>query len=253
MNRAITALLSLVLTVSVGAGRAAAQGLDRGASEPLSWINGVRSASSLAPLLPDPVLSLCAARWSAVLAATGVLSHRGADGSTVLDRYRSVGGTEAHVGEIIGAGPDLGSVEKAWAGSDEHSGLVRDPGWTHVGWGMSSAGHSDVWVVVFAEKLVKDLALVEKSGSLLVSGTFIPESAARAALYAGLDVLPPASWDGAARRFSFVVPPESIPGYFRLGFVTADGAFLLTNAFTWPPGRESPEAQDRSAGPGQSP
>lgn len=109
--------------------------------------------------------------------------------------------------------------------------------------GSSSA---QVWVVVFCQKLVDGLELDGAGGRLEVRGAFRPPGAVRAALYAGLDLLPPADWDPQARRFVFAVPPSALPGYFRLGYVSADGTFWITNAFTWPPGKGFPAGQARS-------
>jgi hypothetical protein len=216
---------------------------------PLGWLNSSREAAGRSDLAVDSLLSAAAQSWADVLAASGVLDHRGADGSSALDRYRAVGGTEARVGEIIGAGPGLPAVESGWAGSAEHRDLVRDPAWTHAGWGVTEyrrgSSSTQVWVVVFCQKLVDGLKLDGTGGGLEVRGAFRPPGAVRAALYAGIELLPPAEWDPSTRRFAFAVPPPALPGYFRLGYVSADGVFWITNAFTWPPGTGSPAGQAR--------
>jgi uncharacterized protein YkwD len=90
-------LLSLTLLIGFCAASGHAQ------ESPLRWLSECRAAAGVQHVAPDPVLALAAGRWAAVLAEAGTLSHRGADGSTVLDRYRAAGGTDAHVGEILGA------------------------------------------------------------------------------------------------------------------------------------------------------
>jgi hypothetical protein len=237
----------VVILLPAAAAAAAAQ------ENPVGWLSSLREAAGLSAVAADPLLSVAAQRWSAVLAASGVLSHHGADGSSVLDRYRGVGGTEAHVGEIIGAGPRLAAVENGWEGSAEHRGLVRDPAWTHAGWGMAMYRQTQVWVVVFCQKLVDDLQLDASGTGLDVRGAFVPPAASRAALYTGLDLLSPAEWDPETRRFAFAVPPSALPAYLRLGYVSADGVFRITNAFTWPRETVSPGVQDRSSRPAGSP
>ncbi len=231
-------ILSILLAAA--AGRADAE------TGPLGWVNAVRRAAGAPSVSADAVLSGTARKWALVLAASGMLSHRGVDGSSVLDRYRAQGGTEARVGEILGAGPGLAAVEKGWMASPDHRTLALDPAWTHIGWGMAVSGTAEVWVVLFCEKLVQDLQVDRGDGALKVRGAFIPRQAARALLYNGLDALEPAEWDQVTRRFGFTVPRTDIAGYFRLGYVTSTGAFRLTNAFTLPPETGSPEAPGRS-------
>ncbi|HET6486166.1 MAG TPA: CAP domain-containing protein, partial [Spirochaetia bacterium] len=116
----------------------------------LAWVNQARQRTGLPPVESDDLLSTTAQAWSRYLAATGLLSHTGSDGSRVLDRYRAVGGTDARVGEILGAGRNLGEIERAWLGSDSHRQLVLEPFWTNVGWGSSkTSSGEEVWVVVF--------------------------------------------------------------------------------------------------------
>jgi uncharacterized protein YkwD len=218
----------------------------------LSWMNGFRQAAGLARLVPDALLSQTAQRWAVRLARTGVLSHRGADGSSALDRYRALGGTEVRVGEILGSGPSLREVEKAWRESDEHREVMLAPAWTHVGWGRQPSGGQEVWVVLFCQKLVEELRIEEQNEGLTVSGRFVEASANRPLLYAGLVPFQPGSWDARSRRFSFQVPAP-LEGYFRLGFVLPGETYRLTNAFTWPRGMESPGESNHSAAPGAPP
>ncbi|MGO9309440.1 MAG: CAP domain-containing protein [Spirochaetia bacterium] len=221
--------------------------------DPLAWLNGVRYRAGAAAVTGDALLSETAALWAARLAAAGTLSHRGNDGSTALDRYRAQGGTEVRVGEILGAGPALPAIEKGWMESAEHRQLALSPLWTHAGWGSAASGTSQVTVMMFAEKVVAGLLIARSATGLTVSGTFVPQGTARGVLYDGPDPLAPAEWNPESKRFLFEVPGPDLDGYYRLGYVAEGGRFTLTNAFTWPRGKGSPGAGDRSAPPAASP
>jgi hypothetical protein len=246
-------LLPLVLAVlapAIFSGRAAAAD-DRG---PLPWINGVRAAAAVPAVREDGLLSAAAGLWAEALAAAGGLSHRGADGSTALDRYRRVGGTEARVGEILGAGPTLADIERAWEASPAHAPVVRRPWWTHAGWGRAPrAGGGWVWVILFSEKLAAGLRIEESVDGAEISGSFLPVDARRPVLLAGTDRVPPQRWDPEARVFLFRLGPGGAAGYFRLGFERGSGQFVLTDAFTLPRGAGSPGATGRFEAPAAPP
>jgi hypothetical protein len=224
-----------------------------GQADPLAWLNGIRRQAGAPAVSRDALLSQTAEAWAARLAGAGILSHRGDDGSTALDRYRALGGTEVRVGEILGAGPDLLHVERGWMASAEHRQLAILPAWTHAGWGSAVSGSSQVTVMMFTVKHVEDLLIAQDLTDLTVSGRLVPSNAKSCLLLNGLQQVLPSAWDAASRRFFFTVSSGAIAGYLRLGFVASDGGFTLTNAFTWPPGTGSPEAQGRFSPPAPSP
>ncbi len=201
MNRLPLILVFLLLT-----------GVFNAAADPLSWLNDVRRGAGVRPVQEDLLLSQTAVLWAARCAAAGRLSHKGDDGSTALDRYRALGGTEVRVGEILGAGPDLVSVERGWLASNEHRVLALSPGWTHAGWGSAPAGTSKVTVVVFTEKLVDRLLISEDNGTLHVTGRFLPTGAARGLLWNGLEQVGTSDWEPEGRTFRFEVPAGLIAG-----------------------------------------
>ena len=101
--------------------------------EPLDRLNAARRSANVPELRPDALLSAAAQRYAVQLSDRGILSHRGDDGSSALDRYRAAGGTDVRVGEILGAGPAAGLVQEAWMRSDEHRKIALAPAWTHAG------------------------------------------------------------------------------------------------------------------------
>jgi hypothetical protein len=213
---------------------------------PLPWIAALRAEAGLAALEEDELLSRTAALWARALAEAGRLGHRGAGGSTALDRYRGLGGTEARVGEILGAGASLAEVERAWEGSASHRAAVLKPSWTHAGWGSAPAGDSRVWVVLFTEKIVRDLRVTEVPGGVEVRGVLPPSAGGRPALYAGLDPVALQAWDSRTGAFLFLMEPGVARGYLRLGRLDDAGSFAVTNVLTLPRETGSPGAPGRS-------
>lgn len=223
----------------------------------LSWMNDLRRAAGAPAVMEDARLSETARDWARALAAAGRISHRGADGSTARDRYRAHGGTEVRVGEILGAGPELSDVEKAWERSASHRSLACRHYWTHAGWGSAETGSPgathQVWVVLFCQEQVADLKVSEEGRRLLVSGRFVPSEADGALMLVGIDPVSPGRWDPETREFDFSLQADGIPGYLRLGYVDAAARFVLTNALTLPRGTGSPEGKYRSSEPAASP
>jgi hypothetical protein len=217
-------------------------------AQTLQWLNTLRASTGVPALAEDALLSQTSLDWAKVLAAAGVISHMGADGSNSLDRYRILGGTEARVGEIIGAGPVLSAIEQGWERSPSHRALVLRSFWTHAGVGECPTGHGgEVCVVMVCQKQVDGLQIIEQDDLLRVSGRFTVRAAVNAVLLAGLEGAKPESWDPDSRRFDFQLPLAGLPSYIRLGFTAGDGRFVLTNAFTWRRGTGFPVRKARSS------
>ena len=216
---------------------------------PLAWANALRGMTAPA-LRPDPLLSEAARRYAAELAAAGVLSHSGpADGSRPLDRYFRAGGTAFEVGEILGAGPGLAAVERAWEASPDHRRVVMNDRYTHVGWGMALREAQQVWVVMTARSAVEHLSIEEGDGVLAVAGGLGPSWAVEPWLDAGSGALQPSAWDPATRRFAYRVPLADGRARFLLGCRDAYGERQATDSVTWPRGTGSPAGAGRSTPP----
>ncbi len=180
--------------------------------------------------------------YAGLLAGLGRISHTGPDGSDALTRYLRAGGTSARVGEIIGAGPDLEAVQKAWMSSPDHRASILKGLWTHAGWGSARSGSAVVWVVLFVQARTAGLGVREGAGGeRVISGRFLPGDAAGALLLCGAARLQPLRWDPADRSFTFRVAPETDFRYARLCYLTAEGALVVTDVLTSPRGRVSPQ------------
>lgn len=209
---------------------------------PHDWIDSTRAAAGLVGLVPDPAAMRAAESYAAVLAGLDRISHRGPDGSDALTRYFRAGGTSARVGEIIGAGPGLPDIQAAWLSSAGHRAAILKKYWTHVGWGSARTGNAEVWVVVFVQVRVLGLIVGEDAdGTHVVRGRFTAQDAVSAALLCGISRLATESWDPGERCFAFRVGSGVDFAYVRLGYLTAEGALVITDVLTSPRGRVSRE------------
>lgn len=223
-----------LLAVLLGAAGPAALAQEPAARPELEWLNRFRSARGLAPLgepAAEPALQRAADAYAAVLAFSGRLAHRDAEGRSVLERYRAAGGSAARVGEILGAGPSLSAATAAWEASPAHAAAALDPRWTHAAAGRVQAAGTWYFVVLFAEQLVESFRLVLRDDGYLLEGAFSRPEAAEAVLFSGLAVVPPSAWDPVGREFRFLLPAGSGRRYHRLGYRTGTGEFFLTSAF----------------------
>jgi hypothetical protein len=214
---------------------------------PLEWLNLTRSQSGLVALATDAVLMDTAQAYAELLASLGLISHTGPDGSDPLTRYLRMGGTSARVGEILGAADGLAEVEKAWYASSDHRLLALKPYWTHVGWGRALAGSKEIWVVLFLQKRVEGLNIGgDRDGGMRVAGRLLPHDAAAPVLLSGITRFPPVFWDSTDGAFLFILPPEAVTGYIRLGYISRGGELEITDVITSPRGTEYREGGGRS-------
>jgi uncharacterized protein YkwD len=217
-------------------------------TEALAWANRFRAARGLGTVAPDPALERCARLYALELAAYGRLSHRDAQGLSALERYREAGGSAARVGELLGAGPALAPVAAAWESSPAHAAVALRVGWTHAGAGLAARDGGEVWVLLFAEQPVEDFRLEawpDPAGGYLLTGRFRAAEAAEPALFSGLKAVPAREWRPVERLFAFLIPMEAGRLYHRLGYRTASGRWVLTDAFYPEAVTSSPETAPR--------
>jgi hypothetical protein len=228
MKRVLPALLLASLLLPRAAG---ADGLAGGM---LEGINAIRLAEGGQPLLREEALSRTAGAYARELAARGVLSHRDESGQSALERYHRQGGTAGLVGEVLGTGSSASVVLAAWQQSRPHRDILLDGRWTHAGTGtLVLPDGTELWVVVFARRLVEELEVRLSPEGYIVEGRFTAaaDGVAAPVLYSGIWSLQPDSWRAVERRFRFVVPEEQGRLYHRLGYVGEHGEIRITDVF----------------------
>ena len=114
-------------------------------------INHVRIGVGLPPVSWCGALADAARAHAQDMASTGVLDHRGSDGSTPGMRARAAGHRTDRVGENIAVGyPALTEVMDAWLASPGHRANLVGPAYRSVG--VATAVTADgvrYWVQVF--------------------------------------------------------------------------------------------------------
>ena len=121
------------------------------AASALARINELRAAGadcrSRGRFAPAPALvwstplAQAAARHSQDMAAQGVFSHTGSDGSTLPERIQAAGYAWQLVGENVAVGhADIDSVTAAWLARDGHCANLMDPRFTEAGLACRVAG-----------------------------------------------------------------------------------------------------------------
>jgi hypothetical protein len=101
-------------------------------------INAVRASRGIGPLAVDGQLSAVARSWAQAMSASGTLQHNPALGS-------QVGGWRT-LGENVGTGSSLDSIEAAFEGSPHHLENMVDPAFNAVGVGVVQASDGTYWV-----------------------------------------------------------------------------------------------------------
>jgi uncharacterized protein YkwD len=117
--------------------------------EMLASVNASRAQAGLAPLVACGALNRAAQNYADTMAASGVLSHTGPDGSTLTSRVRAAGYNMApgarsvsYAENIAQGQPSVAAVMAGWMNSPGHRANLLAPGTTHIG-----VGRHGVWWV----------------------------------------------------------------------------------------------------------
>jgi uncharacterized protein YkwD len=147
---ALTAFASLL-----AAAPAQADGDQGGAL--LSHINATRAANGCGPVAPNAELTAAATRHATDMLATGVRSHTGSDGSSVVQRATDAGyAPYAAVGEVVfwstGYSNDPAHAVNWWMNSPPHRAVITDCGMTDAGFSAVSSGDRVIAAGEFGKK-----------------------------------------------------------------------------------------------------
>ena len=124
----------------------------------LAAVNRERSAYGLAPLRIDAAVDQAAQRHADDMARSGVLMHRGTDGSDAGGRLVRAGYRYRAYGENIAQGhQSVAEVVAAWMASPTHRRTMLDPALADLGVGYARgrpAGDTpgDYWVIVLGAR-----------------------------------------------------------------------------------------------------
>ncbi|NAZ88741.1 CAP domain-containing protein, partial [Kineococcus indalonis] len=154
---AAAALTAAALTTAAAAPASAAEllltrdaPLPAGAQLVLDRTNAARAAAGCAPLAEAAAMTATAAAHSAEMATTGLMSHRGTDGSTPRVRLAAQGVRAWRTAENVARGYDAATVVDAWLASPGHRANLLDCRLTHVGIAETPSPAGTFWTQVFA-------------------------------------------------------------------------------------------------------
>ncbi|MFP8882843.1 CAP domain-containing protein [Streptomyces mangrovi] len=116
----------------------------------LALVNRERAAAGCRPVTADARLTRAAEDYSDTMAASGVLSHTGPDGSTMAGRVEAAGYAWSNLGENIAQGqPDAASVMKAWMNSPGHRANILNCAFEELGVGVHFGDGGPWWTQNF--------------------------------------------------------------------------------------------------------
>src|SRR5438270_1192004 len=131
----LAAAAGLTIAFAVAAPARADSNVDE--AQFVAAINGVRVRNGLRPLATDGQLISVARSWSSQMAGAGGLSHNPNLSGQISD-WRSLG-------ENVGTGGDVATIEAAFEASPHHYENMVDPNFTYVGVGVVEVGGT-IWV-----------------------------------------------------------------------------------------------------------
>ncbi|MEZ0165421.1 CAP domain-containing protein [Kineococcus sp. LSe6-4] len=152
LGTTLTALTALALAAPASADPTggADPGVDPAALHVLERTNAARAAAGCGPLVLDPALAAAAQQHTVEMAATGTMSHTGADGSSPRTRLAAVGSFPVRTAENVAVGYDADGVVAAWLASPGHRANVLDCRLAAVGVAQAPGAVGTYWTQVFA-------------------------------------------------------------------------------------------------------
>lgn len=135
---AVTTVCGLLVSTPVATAAASAAGQDRGAAAQfIGQINAARASAGQPRLSVSSALTSAAASWAASMARSGRLAHN-------PNLAGSVSGWK-YLGENVGVGDTVASLESAFYSSSGHRANMLDPDFTLVGVAVVHGG-GRLWV-----------------------------------------------------------------------------------------------------------
>ncbi|MFF9718192.1 CAP domain-containing protein [Streptomyces sp. NPDC014603] len=116
----------------------------------IALVNQERAAAGCSPLTANARLTRAADDYSDVMAASGVMSHTGPDGSTMTTRVEAAGYQWSTLGENIARGQaDAASVMKSWMNSPGHRANILNCSFKEIGVGVHFGDGGPWWTQNF--------------------------------------------------------------------------------------------------------
>ncbi|CAL9339738.1 hypothetical protein SUDANB145_00238 [Streptomyces sp. enrichment culture] len=116
----------------------------------LALVNEERAAAGCSPLTENARLTAAADDYSDVMAASGVMSHTGPDGSTMASRVEAAGYQWSALGENIARGQaDAEAVMDAWMNSSGHRANILNCDFEEIGIGVHTGDGGPWWTQDF--------------------------------------------------------------------------------------------------------
>lgn len=116
----------------------------------LALVNKERAAAGCSPVTANSRLARAADDYSDVMAASGVMSHTGPDGSTMASRVEAAGYAWSTLGENIARGQaDAASVMESWMNSPGHRANILNCSFRELGVGVHHGDGGPWWTQDF--------------------------------------------------------------------------------------------------------
>ncbi|MFY1675735.1 CAP domain-containing protein [Streptomyces sp. WMMC905] len=116
----------------------------------LALVNQERASAGCSPVTANAQLTRAADDYSDVMAASGVMSHTGPDGSTMAERVEAAGYQWSTVGENIARGQaDAAAVMDSWMNSPGHRANILNCSFKELGVGVHFGDGGPWWTQNF--------------------------------------------------------------------------------------------------------